>query len=131
MAQPSRIDSHLCLLLAGGDVEVAVRGGSMAPTLASGSRVRVARARSLWPGDVVVFRSVDGPLVAHRLLGALRRRGEWYLLTKGDAASAFDDFVPVAAVVGTLPVTVSVRRRARALLDFARYALRAAGRRLR
>lgn len=87
-------------------VEVAVRGGCMAPGLADGDRVRVAAARFYWPGDVVVFRAPDGRLLAHRVLGyrfhRLEGRGglALALVTRGDSCAVHDAPVPLARVLG-------------------------------
>ncbi len=123
-----------------GEVEVAVRGGCMAPGLADGGRVRVAAARVYLPGDVVVFRAADGRLVVHRLLGyrllgnRLLGRGPWAsrlaLVTRGDSCPAHDAPVPLAAVLGRVPAAApTALARLRALRRFLGLAGRALRRR--
>ncbi|HEV7785517.1 MAG TPA: S24/S26 family peptidase [Thermoanaerobaculia bacterium] len=81
-------------------VEVEVRGDCMAPRLADGDRVRVAAARFYWPGDVVVFRSPDGRLLAHRVLGYRLHGGAPALVTRGDSCVVHDAPVPLVRVLG-------------------------------
>jgi hypothetical protein len=81
-------------------VALTVRGGCMAPLVADGERVAVAPARRYWPGDVLVFRAVDGRLLAHRLLGYRLLAGRLALVTRGDGCCCADAPVPPARVLG-------------------------------
>lgn len=100
-------------------VEVGVRGDCMAPLFAGGDRVRVAAARFYAPGDVVVFRSAGGGLVAHRLLGYRLHAGALALVTRGDACPVHDAPVPLAAVLGRVEaVRPTLAARAAALGRF-------------
>ncbi len=79
---------------------VTVRGRCMSPRLADGARISVARRRCYWPGDVVAFRSAEGPLLVHRALGPWWRGGRWHLLAQGDARSGPDSPVPFDQLLG-------------------------------
>lgn len=116
-------------LAAEGPVPVSVRGLSMGGALADGTRLQIHDRRPL-PGDVVVFRSGGGPLLAHRLLGLYRRRGEWHLVTRGDAADRADPPVRETALVGVADVTVPLRTRLLSIASFLRWAVRAGAARL-
>lgn len=81
-------------------IELVVRGTSMAPLLAEGSRIQVARAERYRAGDLLVFKNSVGDLVAHRLLGTRRSHGELRFVLRGDATPAADGLVPLAAILG-------------------------------
>jgi hypothetical protein len=81
-------------------VEVRIAGGCMAPHLADGGTVRVRPARRYWPGDVVVVRSAEGRLLAHRLLGLRPWHGGLAWVTQGDACAAPDTPVRKGAILG-------------------------------
>lgn len=81
-------------------IEFVVRGTSMAPLLREGDRVQVAQASAYRAGDLLVFRNSVGDLVAHRLLGQRRWRGEVRYVLRGDAAPATDGIVAPEAVLG-------------------------------
>lgn len=81
-------------------VELVVRGRCMVPRLEDGDRIAVRPRRLYWPGDVVAFRSLGGPLLVHRLLGPIRRGGAWRLLAQGDALSRPDEPVTWDQVLG-------------------------------
>mgnify|MGYP001195811299 CR=1 FL=1 len=81
-------------------IELIVRGSSMAPLLGEGNRVQVARSARYRAGDLLVFRNSVGDLVAHRLLGTRRSRGELRFVLRGDATPAADGLVPLAAILG-------------------------------
>lgn len=123
-------DDGLRALLAEGGLEVVVRGTSMEPRIGAGSRLALERCRFVLPGDVVVFRDRDGRLVAHRLLGILPFRDGVRLVTKGDAASGYDDFVRPRDVVGKARLAVPLVQRLGATWEFARFVRRASARRL-
>jgi signal peptidase I len=106
------------LLREGCIVEIPVGTGSMQPLLAPGSTVRVepARAADVVPGDVVVVEK-NGRLICHRLI----RKTAASVVTRGDALSGDDEPLPLAAVVGRVPVAPSPRAvyaAVRALLRF-------------
>lgn len=81
-------------------IEFVVRGTSMAPLLRDGDRLHVAKARTYRAGDLLVFRNSVGDLVAHRLLGRRRWRGETRYVLRGDASPAPDGAVLAEAILG-------------------------------
>jgi signal peptidase len=69
---------------------LTVLSGSMEPTLATGD---VVVAKRISPpdarvGDVITYRSPDGPLITHRVRSIHRRGGRFDVVTKGDANDA-------------------------------------------
>ncbi len=101
-----------------------ISGDCMMPSHVDGSRVQVARCSVYWPGDVIVFRSADGLLISHRLLGCYRRAGQWRLLTAADNAKKPDRYVLPEQVVGSIRCPAPrLSQRAGCLLRFFRFAL--------
>ncbi|MDQ3938044.1 MAG: signal peptidase I [Chloroflexota bacterium] len=88
---------------------LAVRGGSMEPAIPLGALIVVDEAGSnhIGVGDVISFRTSNGPLMTHRVIRiADVPSGRWYE-TKGDANLHPDPvLVPATSVVG--PVRFSV-----------------------
>lgn len=87
------------LLARGRRVWRRVASDSMAPLLREGDHILVERCAATqvrW-GDVIVFRSVAGPMV-HRVVG-VRRGASPYLIEKGDA-NPFAGTVEAGLVVG-------------------------------
>jgi signal peptidase I len=120
-----RVFEALRRLAREGPVEVNVRGDCMAPLFADGDRVRVTACRAYWPGDVVVFRTADGRLLAHRLLGYRPYAGNLAFVTRGDACVVHDAPVPRAAVLGRIDAArPTFALRARVVLRFLALALR-------
>lgn len=119
-------------------VTAVVRGGSMAPLLADGDRVAIARRRLYLPGDVVAFRAghgADSRIVAHRLLGYRLHHGRVACVTRGDAAPQADPPVPWGELLGRVShlgsaPLASPRARLAAVAAFFRLAVRRLGRRL-
>ena len=109
-----------------GPVRLAVKGDCMEPLLADGDEVLVSRRRWLWPGDVVAFRSAEGPILVHRVLGLLPTGRGLLLFAQGDARSRPDTPVPSSDVIGTVRggrrhATIAWRDRAFATRRFARH----------
>lgn len=98
--RPERVFAALRDIASESSLEVRVVGGCMAPVLADGGRVRVRPARFYWPGDVVVVRSAEGRLLAHRLLGLRPWRGGLAWVTQGDGCDFPDTPVSRAALLG-------------------------------
>lgn len=118
------MNANVCTLLrevaAREEISLPVRGACMEPWIAPGDFVRVRARRAYWPGDVLVFRSPAGDLLAHRLLG-WRPAG---LVTKGDDCTVHDAPVRPAQVIGAAAVRVRLRERLRAMAAFASIAWR-------
>jgi hypothetical protein len=109
---------------------VTVRGGCMAPRLRDGDRVAVAPARRYWPGDVVAFRTLEGRLALHRLLGYRLVGGRLACVTKGDGCNLPDAPLAPERLLGRAAVAPTWAERGRALLSLLALALGAARRRL-
>jgi hypothetical protein len=129
-------------LAAEAPVDATVRGGSMAPLLKDGDRVRIARARLYLPGDIVAFRAGDGRIVAHRLLGYRLHQGRLAGITQGDAVAQPDPPVPFGQLLGRvvshfrgeekagLEPLVSWSARAGAVAAFCRFMVRRVGQKI-
>jgi hypothetical protein len=79
---------------------VTVRGNCMAPLIADGATVQVCARRYYLPGDILVVRGARGGYLAHRLLGAIWRRGGLRYLTCADAGNLPDHAALPSAVLG-------------------------------
>ncbi len=118
-------------------LSLRISGDCMAPLLASGAVVRIARRRFYCPGDPVVVHALDGRLLVHRLLGSYSRGRGWRWLTQADNAPWPDTPLPLASVIGKVVggdchahvIHVPFRHRLWACGRFLRHALRAARRR--
>lgn len=116
-------------------VELAVRGSCMDPRLRDGDRVMIEPRGRYWPGDVVAFRSLGGPLLVHRLLGPLRRAGAWWVLAQGDALSRPDEPVTWDQILGRVseapgdPAPTTWTDRVAALWRYLRHLARSVARR--
>jgi len=117
-------------LAAEAPVTVTVAGDCMTPTLRSGDRVRVIRAKVLWPGDIVTFQRADGRLLVHRMLGYTLGSHGLSLLARGDHLSREDEPVRLDRVVGRViecegsPLSTSMGQRWRCAVECLRTLLR-------
>jgi hypothetical protein len=93
-----------------------VRGRSMRPLLASGSRILVALAARVRFGDLLAY-ECEGTVVCHRMIG---RRGA-LLMTRADHRGAGPEHVRPAQVLGV----VTALERDGAVVDLTRPARRA------
>ena len=126
-------------LLAGeaGRASIVVKTSSMAPRILEGDTISVVKAtgRSLWPGDIIVFRgdrfgAEKVPLVVHRLIWRDHPLGQpTRVFTKGDAINRLDLSIPAEWVVGRVESISSVTgyRRPTTPFDRIRCLLLAAG----
>jgi len=99
----------------------------MAPLLADGERLEVARAAWYWPGDLVAFAAADGRLLIHRLLAFRPWSGGLAAVTRGDACPAPDAPVPLSHLIGRVigrPDLTPPGARVRSLLAFLLLAVR-------
>ncbi|MBI5217554.1 MAG: signal peptidase I [Bacteroidia bacterium] len=87
------------VLKSGNAVRVTLKGTSMYPYLKIGdiALVNGIQAKDSMTGDIIVFRFGKNYL-AHRLI----KKGESYLLTKGDSCRVFDQPVPVKDLIGKI-----------------------------
>ena len=84
-----------------------VTGGSMSPTLAPGDVCVVVRSEEYVRGDVVLYSSVDGGRVLHRVI-VVGPRG---LRTQGDANDSLDrDAVSLRQVEGKVVGVIRLSR---------------------
>ena len=91
-----------------GRASIKVTSSSMSPCIMQGETISVVRvaSRSLWPGDIVVFRGESFgnrqvELVVHRLIWRDHPLGQpTRVFTKGDAVDHLDISVPIEWVVG-------------------------------
>lgn len=74
-----------------------VSGRSMRPRLARGTRILVAPAARVRPGDLLAY-ECEGAIVCHRVVG---RRGD-VLLTRADHCGAGPELVTRAQIVGVV-----------------------------
>jgi hypothetical protein len=109
---------------------VTVRGDCMAPRLRDGDRVMVAPAARYWPGDIVAFRTPQGRLALHRLLGYRWCSGRLACVTRGDRCELADSPLAPQLLLGRAAVPPSPAERARAALGWLALALLGARRRL-
>lgn len=93
-----------CLLSAMADGEEAVFqvvGECMEPAVSHQASVRLERPNFFIPGDIIAFYSPNlQRLLMHRLLGYVRRRGAWKIMTMSDQGAKPDPLVDVSAVIG-------------------------------
>jgi signal peptidase I len=85
------------LLGRGAALRVRARGGSMAPFIHDGDVVTIEPVtdRGVLVGDVVLYRTAAGGLVAHRVLRKIMGCGAEALLVRGDATSGpYDQVLP-------------------------------------
>jgi len=83
-------------------VAVVVRGDCMEPLIRGGARLTVRKRRFYFPGDVIVFRTPNGELAAHRILGYRRAGGGMAFVTKGDHCLRHDAPIEPSMVVGAV-----------------------------
>jgi hypothetical protein len=100
---------------AGEPTWLPVRGRSMRPLLAGGSRILVAPATRIRSGDLLAY-ECEGTIVCHRVIG---RRGA-YLMTRADRRGAGPELVRLDQILGV----VKAFQRDGAVVDLTRPARR-------
>ena len=100
--EPGALDLVQTLLRQGLTVRIRVSGGSMRPLLQGGELVKVAPLGHAIPrlGDILFILSRQSTPIIHRLIWRRSRNGVPQFLTKGDACSGFDGFIPASQVLG-------------------------------
>lgn len=83
-------------------VAVDVAGGSMTPTIESGTRVSIEPiAEDLRPGDIVLILSSDeAELVLHRVIRLFAEGGQHFVIHQGDEQSSAFGTCPRESVLG-------------------------------
>jgi hypothetical protein len=94
------VSSALSDLASTGPIRLRIQGDCMFPLLRSGAKVEVVGKRFYWPGDVVIVHSIDGRLLAHRLIGCYVKSGRLKWLTQADAAERPDCAVSTRKIIG-------------------------------
>jgi hypothetical protein len=60
----------------------------------AGSDIRIEKKPLYWPGEIIACKRGEDQIVSHRMLGYLRGRRGWSVLTRADNAALAD--LPVA-----------------------------------
>ncbi len=83
-------------------IRFVAHGLSMAPCIRDGEIVTVvpALATDLRIGDIILYRTADDRLTAHRLLGRAVRESGCVFRMRGDASTAIPEMVPADRVLG-------------------------------
>lgn len=81
-------------------LRLKVTGHCMSPLVGEGDFVEVSAAKFYWPGDVLAFRSTDGRLLLHRLIGYWRLSSRLGLLTQGDVCTSCEAAFDFDRVIG-------------------------------
>ncbi len=81
-------------------LRLKVSGQCMSPLVNEGDFVEVSQARLYWPGDVIAFRTPDGRLLLHRLIGYWRHSHRLGLVTQGDTCSSCEASFGFDRVIG-------------------------------
>jgi signal peptidase I len=115
-----QIDVGLFLLMkraihANGSIEIAAQGSSMFPFIREGNicRFRLAEKKSFSKGDIILFRSDNGHLIAHRLLSVIHRDEECLYSCRGDTNVGYDKLIRFEQVLGVL---YSIRKEGKDIL---------------
>lgn len=104
-----RIDEDLFLLMKrvisrNGSIEIVAEGSSMFPFIREGNicRFRPAEKDSFSKGDIILYRSNKGQLIAHRLLSVIHRDEECLYSCRGDTNVGYDKLIRMEQVLGVL-----------------------------
>ncbi|WP_456412275.1 S24/S26 family peptidase [Thiolapillus sp.] len=98
-----------------------IKGTCMAPVLDDGQQALVRRSFLYLPGDIIVFETHCGEMLAHRLLGYYLRRGKLHFLTQADNAPTADRGISRRQIIGKIQHPVSFSKRLFSLGRFLRY----------
>ena len=113
---------------AGGEMVIHVRGDCMTPALPDGAPVTVRPCSRFSSGDLVAFcRDDNSGTYVHRLLGCVRSKGTWKLLTKADNGDRPDPLVHPDKILGRVDAGhVGFSTRIRSWLQFVYWTVRIA-----
>ncbi len=123
------IDIALKNLAKDNELQLEITGTCMEPAISEKSKVRISPQRTYWPGDILVIRSGDGRLLAHRLLGIYPYRGRVNYITQGDNVAIVDIAVRRSDIIGRVTssdpggmvITIPLLSRYKALWKFVRF----------
>ncbi|BFT75294.1 signal peptidase I [Paenibacillus sp. P36] len=92
------------VLAKNGWIELPARGTSMYPFIKKGDicRFSVTTTESIKKGDVLLFRTLGGNLVAHRFCRMVTRNKQLYYLCKGDTNLKHDEAIGLDQLIGKL-----------------------------
>ncbi len=87
-----------------GWIDLPAQGISMFPFIREGNICRFISQKTsmVKKGDIVLFYSLTGQLIAHRLYKSFVYEGEQLFLFKGDSNLGFDDLVREKQIIGKL-----------------------------
>lgn len=87
-----------------GEIKLPAQGNSMFPYIRRGNECSFIPcvASSLRKGDIVLFSTSNGQLIAHRYYETKFMNGRLYYLFKGDANLGFDEPVSHEQIIGKL-----------------------------
>jgi signal peptidase I len=87
-----------------GWIELPARGTSMYPFIQKGDICRfiVTKAESIKKGDILLFRTSSGNLVAHRFCRMVTRNQQLHYLCKGDTNLKHDEAISLDQMIGKL-----------------------------
>lgn len=87
-----------------GSIAVSAQGSSMFPLIHEGNicRFRPVEEKRFGKGDIILFRSDSGHLIAHRLLSVIRLDDECLYVCKGDTNVGYDKPIRVEQMLGIL-----------------------------
>ena len=63
-------------------------------------QVKLTKISEIDSGDIIFYRSLDNRMIIHRVIKKQSRNGKIVLLTKGDSASQFDEYVYSEKIFG-------------------------------
>lgn len=94
------------ILNKGKALKVRVTGESMRGSINSGDVVQLEKVKytDLRIGDLLLFKSLSGNLVLHRLLRRYTTSSGDYIQTKGDSLTYMDTSVPIENILGRATV---------------------------
>lgn len=87
-----------------GWIELPAKGNSMFPFIQEGDICRfiLCEPSALRKGDIILFSSPTGQLIAHRLYRTLTNNNQIYYLFKGDSNLGFDELIRKEQIIGKL-----------------------------
>lgn len=87
-----------------GSIAISAQGSSMFPLIREGNicRFRPVEEKSFSRGDIILFRSDSGHLIAHRLLQVIHLDDECLYVCKGDTNAGYDKPIRIEQMLGVL-----------------------------
>jgi signal peptidase I len=103
-AKQEIIDLIKNTLTKNGWIDLPAHGVSMFPFIREGNICRFIEKKPyhLKAGDIVLFHTINGQLIAHRLHKTFTKHGDQSFLFKGDSNLGFDELVNESQLIGKL-----------------------------